>query len=347
MKTTNINAFSLLELSDQEIINMMKSLIAEGISINDILGDKHHEYTMMHACCFFLKDKALAWMLEQGADIDMRCSSTTALGMLVSNFFSNKERGTSYWSKFRSCLAILKKHNANFDLLNHEKKKPLFTLLEYEKTKIPQEIMNMFFDKTTLKEKKGPNIIDALLKNEVNFTPININYIVEKKDYDLNGKNEPQSAIAFSLANLPEKIFKKIKKVIENIYEKYGFKLNISNNVKKDKSNLVLPIELAITKKNLSLFKFILEKCPEIIKHKFGSMDLTQYCAMVGFKDGLKYMLASNQFNWENKEDLVNICSRNNDKALVKKEHMKHMYDSLSKELTSNVQAKPVKKMKL
>jgi hypothetical protein len=347
VKSTNINVFSLLELSDQEIINMMKSLMAEGIGINEILGDEHHQYTMMHACCFFLKDKALSWMLEHGAEVDMKCSATTALGMLVSNFFSNKERGTNYWSKFRSCLAILKKHDANFDILNHEKKKPLFALLEYEKTRVPQEIMNIFFDKTTLKEKKGPNIIDALLKNEINFTPINVNYIVEKKDYDLNSKSEPQNAIAFSLANLPERIFKKIKKVIENVYEKYCFKLDIPNKAKSAKGDTVLPIEVAITKKNLSFFKFILEKCPEIIKHKFGTLNLTQYCAMVGFKDGLQYMLTSNQFDWENKEELVNICSRDKDKALVKKEHMKNLYDSFSAELVPNIQAKPVKRMKL
>jgi hypothetical protein len=347
VKSTNINVFSLLELSDQEIINTMKSLMSEGISINEILGDENHQYTMMHACCFFLKDKALAWMLENGAEVDMKCSTTTALGMLVSNFFSNKERGTNYWSKFRTCLAILKKHEANFDILNHEKKKPLFALLEYEKTKIPQEIMNIFFDRTTLKEKKGINIVDALLKNEINFTPANINYIVEKKAYDLNSKNEPQNSLAFSLANLPEKIFKKVRKVIESIYEKYSFKLNIPNNTKNAKAATVQPIEVAITKKNLSFFKFILEKCPEIIKYKFGTMDLTQYCAMVGFKDGLKHMLASNQFNWDNKEELVNICSREKDKGLVKKEHMKHLYDSFDAELITNVPVKPMKRMKL
>jgi len=346
VKTKNINVFSLLELSDQEIINMMKSLISEGISINETLGDANHQYTMMHACCFLLKDKALTWMLEQGSNVNFKCSENTGLGMLVNNFFSNKEKDTNYWNKFKACLQVLKKYDADFNITNHDGEKPLFTLLKKEKTKIPQEVMNVFFDKTNLIEKKGANVIDELLLNEVNFTPANINYIVEKKGIDLNSRNEPQKAFAFILANIPEKIFKKVKKVIENIYEKYSFLLNIPNT-KSKKENAVLPIEIAISKKNFSFFKFVLEKCPEVIKHKFGDMNLTQYCAMVGFNDGLKHMLASNQFEWSNKEELVNICSKDKGKVLIKKEHMKYVYDSLDSELEIKASAKPVKRMKL
>lgn len=343
---TNINVFSFLNRSDQEIISMMKLLMSEEVGINAIFGDEVHQYTIIQACTFLLKDKALAWMLDNGADVNIKCSETTALGMLVNNYFSDKEKESTYWTKFRACLNSLNKHGAEFNLVNHKKKKPLFALLESEKEKIPQEVMNIFFNKTILKEKKGDNIIDALLLNEVNFTSANINYIVDKRDFDLNSNDSPQESFAFSLANLPEKMFKKAKKPIEEIYVKYGFKLSVSSTSKSKKAGGIIPIELAISKKNFSFFKFVIEKTPEILKHRFGDVNLAQYCGMTGFKDGLKYMLTEHSFDWNGKEDLMTVCSRSNDKLLVKQEHMKHMYNSLSSQLSEK--PKPiVKRMKI
>jgi hypothetical protein len=343
---TNINVFSLLELTDQEIINMMKSLMSEGTDINEIFGDDVHQYTMMHACSFLLKEKALAWMLEHGAEVDMKCSETTALGMLVNNHFCDKPREKSYWTRFGTCLNLLSKHNADFNISNHEGKKPFFVLLENEKENIPKEVINVFFDKTTLKEKKGNNIVDALLLNEVNFTSENINYMVEKRGFDLNSQNSPQESFAFSLAKLPEKIFKKVKKAVDEVYQNYAFKMNVSSTAKSKKAGGIIPIELAISKKNMSFFKFVVEKTPEIMKHRFGDLNLAQYCAMVGFKDGLKYMITEHSFDWDGNEQLVDVCSRANDKLMVKQERMKHMYNTMSAQLSEKPK-QTVKRMKI
>lgn len=343
---TNINVFSLLDLPDQEIVNMMKSLMSKGVGINEILGDENHQYTMMHGCCFLLKEKALSWMIEHGADVDMKCSENTALGMLVSNYFSDKERDKAYWTKFRACLNAINKHNADFNLTNHEGKKPLFYLMRVEKEKVPQDVINIFFEKTTLKEKKGDNIIDALLINEVNFTSANINYIVENCGFDLNSQNSPQESFAFSLANLPEKIFKKVKKTVDEVYQKYSFKLSVSSTAKSKKAGGIIPIELAISKKNISFFKFVIENTPEILRHKFGDVNLAQYCGMTGFKDGLKYILTEQSFDWDGKSQLIDICSRPNEKLLVKQEHMRHLYNSLSSQLEEKPK-QAVKRMKV
>ncbi len=342
----------LEKMPDQQIIQLGKSIIEKGGSLDVLSGKKEAKFSLLQASTFFVKDEAVGWLTQNNANPNIKTQNgNDALSLLFGNFYNKEEnKSEDFWNRFRKCLECLKQAGANFNLPTYDNKKAVFTLLKYEKDKIPSDILwdifknTKFNDKQTIKN--GDDIFASLMFSVKNFTFENVQFLIEQKKLSLNNNEVPSNSIIFLMSFATPQEMKHIRKLLDTLHKAYPFDFSIKRWV-FGKDEMVNALDTAIAEKNISSFKFILKNSKLLLENNYGDLGLAGQCAIMDFIPGLSYALKNYPFNWDFKEDLLNVCDSSNGKVIVDTEYKKFLFNSLSSKLKQKEDGRQERRMKI
>lgn len=293
-------------LDDEFIVeHLIKSSQYESWNINHIFIENKNSaiessFNLIHPCACYKKMKAVKWLLENGANPDLRSSNgNTALTFFCSNSDTYNAQDEQ---NFINGLKLFIENKVNFNSIGYDGMNALEVFLRYKKTPITQSVANIFIEQTDFSNTQIlPNlvynpqffnieIIQKLLNKNANF-----NY---QEKFKQDGQQYYGPTMLANLVNLDRKDFKQIEPIIEHINKNYKFDYNTLTTFYNDNNETqnVSLLEYAIRRNSSSAFKFFTKKAPHLLNDCTQSMSLVEQCAQFNFSYGLKFFFKKTRF---------------------------------------------------